>query len=915
MAIAALPEATVHLLGSAQALTTPTSLVKELIDNGLDAKATSIDILISQNTIDKIEVRDNGHGIPQQDLDALGRRGHTSKLRSFDDLKAIGGVSLGFRGEALASAVQLGEVSVTSRTDADPVATTVKLKAPGGIESQSRKSHPIGTTVCVLKFLEKIPVRKQTTLKAAPKTLVKVKELLQSYALSRPSVRFTLKVIKGAKGSWSFAPRPNDGIKEAVSQVIGRDAAAQCMEKSLAFSESQSVEANASESLTEKHQLLNDQFLVEVFLPRPDADPSKFGHGQFISVDSRPVSHEKGTMKRIVTIFKHCLKAAFGDGSEVKNPFLRLSITCPVASYDPNVEPAKDDILFSNEYIVLEAIEGLFRTIYGESKQVSAIEAPHPLVQKLDNFELLLARKPVESSTNHIQSSPSETGAPMESPNGLLVPSLPSPINSDPVMGTDNLTQSIEASEDEAVGNRRKWGFDMSKDFTEEDRGPARANHPSKFRSPRPAEKSAPTTTSSNPLNPWLIAKMVAPVQQDNHNKLPTPSDSHNLAAEPSETSTQISSQLSDPMLLDLSHSEIPNASRLPRRRYSNEILRNPNHSIADTLPFQHHNQPQRRYSNEDMRGGRPPLGATDYDELFIAEEQAPQVRRRNDFISAKNLPENAFVSPPATQRLKGAKRSNGVNKPFAPPRTIARNTIQSDGFRQSTLLDGYPAPNGNRQEIPQMEANPELEWAMDYEQRKEKATQHHRQERGKSRRARADSFQGDPGERARSSPHKNRYISAIKALEADAISSQNSARVVGKLKTTLADEDPRAYFMKQQKLMAVPNGGPLKLSRAKSMKLPLERIPNNSQTHELLLTLATNTDRLRSLMMNTAKDDTYSDRGSQPTGLSIDASSMPALTSRIQDVVENWMDAEEERRCEVEYKFGNLLGGGLSVA
>lgn len=346
MAITALPEGTVHLLGSAQALTTPTSLVKELIDNALDAKATSVEIVISQNTLDRIEVRDNGHGIPQEDLDALGRRGHTSKLRSFDELKAIGGISLGFRGEALASAVQLGEVSVTSRTDADPVATIVKVKAPGGIDSQSRTSHPIGTTVCVLKFLERIPVRKQTTLKAAPKTLVKVKELLYAYALARPTVRFSLKIAKTAKGSWIFAPRPNDGIKEAASQVIGREAAAQCMEKCLVFSQSQNGEVNDIESHAEESHLSKSQFLVEVLLPKPDADPSKFGHGQFISVDSRPVSHEKGTMKRIATIFKHCLKAAFGPESEIKNPFIRLNITCPgMSSSNPLQESNNSSLI------------------------------------------------------------------------------------------------------------------------------------------------------------------------------------------------------------------------------------------------------------------------------------------------------------------------------------------------------------------------------------------------------------------------------------------------------------------------------------------------------------------------------------------------------------------------------------------
>jgi len=63
MAITALPDSTIHLLNSAQILTTPVSLVKELVDNALDAKATSIDVVISPNTLDKIEVRDNGYGI------------------------------------------------------------------------------------------------------------------------------------------------------------------------------------------------------------------------------------------------------------------------------------------------------------------------------------------------------------------------------------------------------------------------------------------------------------------------------------------------------------------------------------------------------------------------------------------------------------------------------------------------------------------------------------------------------------------------------------------------------------------------------------------------------------------------------------------------------------------------------------
>ncbi|KAI5466728.1 histidine kinase-like ATPase, partial [Mariannaea sp. PMI_226] len=102
MAIAALPLATSRLLGSSTVVTNPTSLVKELVENSIDAGANSIEVLISQNTVDKVQVKDNGCGISLDDLNLLGRRAHTSKLRTFDELETKAGDTLGFRGEALA---------------------------------------------------------------------------------------------------------------------------------------------------------------------------------------------------------------------------------------------------------------------------------------------------------------------------------------------------------------------------------------------------------------------------------------------------------------------------------------------------------------------------------------------------------------------------------------------------------------------------------------------------------------------------------------------------------------------------------------------------------------------------------------------------------------------------------------------
>jgi DNA mismatch repair protein MutL len=124
--IAPLPPSTARQIGSGQVLVDPSSLVKELIDNALDARAKSIFVNITANSIDSIQVRDDGHGIPAEDRVLVCRRYCTSKIRDICDLKEVGGQWLGFRGEALSSMAELsGTLSVTTRVEGEPIA--VKL--------------------------------------------------------------------------------------------------------------------------------------------------------------------------------------------------------------------------------------------------------------------------------------------------------------------------------------------------------------------------------------------------------------------------------------------------------------------------------------------------------------------------------------------------------------------------------------------------------------------------------------------------------------------------------------------------------------------------------------------------------------------------------------------------------------------
>ena len=135
MAITALSSNTVHAIGSSQVLSDSASVVKELIDNALDSRATAIFVEISTNALDIVQVKDNGHGIAPGDRGMLCRRSCTSKIRDLADLTHLGGQSLGFRGEALASAAEMsGYLMISTRVEGEPTATCMKFKRQGGIE-------------------------------------------------------------------------------------------------------------------------------------------------------------------------------------------------------------------------------------------------------------------------------------------------------------------------------------------------------------------------------------------------------------------------------------------------------------------------------------------------------------------------------------------------------------------------------------------------------------------------------------------------------------------------------------------------------------------------------------------------------------------------------------------------------------
>lgn len=347
-----LPPTTIRQIGSSQVLTDPSSVVKELIDNAIDARATSIFVEISSNSLDVIQVRDNGHGIAPEDRAMVCHRHCTSKIRRFEDLKQVGGKSLGFRGEALASVAEMsGDLGIFTRVEGEPVAVLLKVGKTGDIKGQEHVSHPVGTTVRVTDFFKSLPVRKQAALKHTPKYLAKVKQLMQAYAFARLTTRFSLRIlkVKNDKGNWTYAPKPGANTADAAFNIVGRNCASQC----------------------EWSVLKSNGFNVQAFLPKPDADSSKIANlGQFISIDSRPVSTTRGPLKEMITMFTRRLRKLNSGLDKTKDPFICMNIVCPSDSYDPNIEPAKDDVLFTNSELVLKAVEELLSAFYPDGSAI-----------------------------------------------------------------------------------------------------------------------------------------------------------------------------------------------------------------------------------------------------------------------------------------------------------------------------------------------------------------------------------------------------------------------------------------------------------------------------------------------------------------------------------------------------------------
>lgn len=190
MPIKILPARLANQIAAGEVVERPASVVKELVENSLDSGATRIDIDIEKGGSKLIRVRDNGSGIDKDELSLALSRHATSKIHTLDDLEAI--MSLGFRGEALASISSVSRLTLTSRTVAQPEAWAAYSEGRDMEVRLQPAAHPVGTTVEVLDLFFNTPARRKF-LRTEKTEFTHIDELLKRIALSRFDVSINLK--------------------------------------------------------------------------------------------------------------------------------------------------------------------------------------------------------------------------------------------------------------------------------------------------------------------------------------------------------------------------------------------------------------------------------------------------------------------------------------------------------------------------------------------------------------------------------------------------------------------------------------------------------------------------------------------------------------------------------------------------
>ena len=324
MAIRVLEPEVASKIAAGEVVERPSSVVKELVENSLDAGATQITVEVEGGGVELIRVTDNGSGIPADEVE-LAFIGHaTSKISSVLDLDSIG--TLGFRGEALRSIAAVADVSIVTRSRDATAGRELHLKSGKVVKSGSR-GCPHGTWITVQGLFENLPARRKF-LKSPASEKARIGDLVSRCVLAFPEIHFRL-----ASDGRNTINSPGSGsLADALVAVYGADAARGMMEV--------------------PWQATGDGYAVEGFISSPSLHRSNRSYITFL-INRRWVQSP---------LLSYALGESYqGFLPEKRHPLAVLNLDVPLADVDVNVHPAKREVRFRQENKVFSALQRAVR--------------------------------------------------------------------------------------------------------------------------------------------------------------------------------------------------------------------------------------------------------------------------------------------------------------------------------------------------------------------------------------------------------------------------------------------------------------------------------------------------------------------------------------------------------------------------
>jgi DNA mismatch repair protein MutL len=306
--IRTLDSRTIDRIAAGEVVERPASVVKELIENALDAGAARIEIEISEGGVALLRVRDDGSGMSREDALLSVERHATSKIRTEDDLVRV--LSFGFRGEALPSIASVSRFTLTTSDGSGPEGTRVRIDF-GGPRREEPAGQPRGTDVLIEDLFRKTPARRKF-LKSPEAEAREISKVATRLALAHPAVRFSL----SSEGRELFdVPRAADWAQRG-EQLFGRDALGELLP----------FEARAGQ-------------LRLSGLATRGAITFASRRLQFLFVNSRAVE-DRGVSRAIQQAAKEAIRTD-------RHPGVFLFLTAPEGTVDVNVSPAKTEVRFA----------------------------------------------------------------------------------------------------------------------------------------------------------------------------------------------------------------------------------------------------------------------------------------------------------------------------------------------------------------------------------------------------------------------------------------------------------------------------------------------------------------------------------------------------------------------------------------